>query len=200
MNLKSIIKENQSIVIKENCELVIKKSNCDISFLKNVNKVYISELVDSKISFVIASDISILFFHKDGNSKSNIKIKLTKHNAHATIREIALTTKDHQYEKNIELIHKHKSTFSDFKFFGFATNNSKIKISALSIVKKGMSKSEAHQMINIITEKNAHGEGQPGLLIDDFDVKASHGNSIGQISNKEVYYLQTKGIDKSLAQ
>ncbi len=51
----------------------------------------------------------------------------------------------------------------------------------------------------MVTEDKAKAIGQPGLFIDDFDLKASHGNSIGQIDQRTLYYLQSKGISKANA-
>ena len=199
MKTKKIDNCFEKLVIDEPLELLITDSKTTISFTPSVKHIFVSSLINSDLIFEIEHDISILFLHNKGNSDCNITIKLVNLKARALIREVCLTTKNDKYNKNLKLIHDAKETFSDYKFFGFAIDESKLRISALSKIYKGMSRSEAHQMLNIITDGNARGEGQPGLLIDDYDVKASHGNSIGQVSDRDIYYLQTKGIKKMAA-
>ncbi len=60
-----------------------------------------------------------------------------------------------------------------------------------------MARSEAHQKIFVIISDQAKTSAHPNLVIDNFDVKASHANSIGQISPDQLYYLNSRGINKS---
>jgi len=39
----------------------------------------------------------------------------------------------------------------------------------------------------------------PKLLIDEYDVKASHGAAIGRINDDELFYLESRGLDETLA-
>jgi ABC-type transport system involved in Fe-S cluster assembly, permease component len=46
----------------------------------------------------------------------------------------------------------------------------------------------------------AHGDANPILLIDENDVLAGHAASVGQVDQKQLYYLMSRGIDKKTAQ
>lgn len=53
---------------------------------------------------------------------------------------------------------------------------------------------------NLLLSPKAHVDTKPELLIDADDVKAKHGATVGQINPDELFYLQSRGIDLSLAQ
>ena len=58
-----------------------------------------------------------------------------------------------------------------------------------------MKKSIAHQKNNgIILAKKAQLHANPLLLIDEFDVEASHGAAIGKIDDEQLYYLMSRGL------
>lgn len=162
--------------------------------------IYLFEkLIDSKVNINIKSNVKLIFLHDDKNSNSKVQINLVSDNANAIVREIVVTSDEQNFCKTVDIFHLAKKTKSDYVFFGFAKNKSNLKISVKSRILKGNSQSEAHQIIRILTTDSAQATGEPGLLIDDFDVKASHGNSIGQVSERDLYYLQTKGVDKECA-
>lgn len=61
--------------------------------------------------------------------------------------------------------------------------------------------SEARQTNhNLLLSKSAQVESQPQLEIQADDVKATHGATSGQISEDELFYLQSRGIERARAQ
>jgi Fe-S cluster assembly protein SufD len=40
----------------------------------------------------------------------------------------------------------------------------------------------------------------PILLIDEYDVKAGHGATVGKIEEQQLYYLQSRGLTKAEAE
>ena len=49
---------------------------------------------------------------------------------------------------------------------------------------------------NLILSKSAHVFTRPQLKVAAHDIKCSHGSTIGQISEEEYFYLQSRGIDR----
>src|SRR5690606_36416229 len=47
---------------------------------------------------------------------------------------------------------------------------------------------------NLLLSKKAHAFSRPQLEIFADDVKCSHGSTTGQISQEELFYLETRGI------
>lgn len=61
-------------------------------------------------------------------------------------------------------------------------------------------KTEAFQMNhNLILGKRASANSKPNLEIFADDVKASHGATVGQIDQEQLFYLQTRGIPRRIA-
>lgn len=180
-----------------NWKFVNKNETIDIP--KEEKIIFIDEVIDSSIIFNVSSKVKVIFNHDKKSTNSKIEFRLISREADLSVREIAYTSNDEKFIKDVVINHDSKNSISDYKFFGFASDKSNLRISAKSKIKKGMSKSEAHQIIRVITSEEAKATGEPGLFIDDYDVKASHGNSIGQVNERELYYLQSKGINKKSA-
>jgi Fe-S cluster assembly protein SufD len=52
---------------------------------------------------------------------------------------------------------------------------------------------------NLLLSKKAHVDTRPQLLISADDVKCTHGATVGQLSDEEAFYLETRGIKKERA-
>lgn len=52
---------------------------------------------------------------------------------------------------------------------------------------------------NLLLSKKAHIETRPQLLVSADDVKCSHGATVGQLSDEEAFYLESRGINKERA-
>ena len=48
----------------------------------------------------------------------------------------------------------------------------------------------------LLFDKNSLGKNNPVLLIEENDVKASHGSSIGKIDDDTMFYLCSRGLSK----
>ena len=67
-------------------------------------------------------------------------------------------------------------------------------------VRKGASKTEAYQSNrNIIGNDGARVYSKPTLEIYDDDVKCSHGSAIGQLDEKQIFYMRTRGLSEEQA-
>ncbi len=68
-------------------------------------------------------------------------------------------------------------------------------------VEKEAQKTEAYQLNNnLLLGSRAKAYSKPNLEIFADDVKASHGSTIGQLSEDELFYLQTRGLSKQQAE
>jgi Fe-S cluster assembly protein SufD len=52
---------------------------------------------------------------------------------------------------------------------------------------------------NLLLSKKAHIDTRPQLLVSADDVKCSHGATVGQLSDEETFYLESRGISKARA-
>ena len=67
-------------------------------------------------------------------------------------------------------------------------------------VADGAVKTEAYQSNrNIVGSKEAKMSSRPELEIYNDDVKCSHGCAVGQLDEKQLFYMRTRGLDESTA-
>lgn len=70
----------------------------------------------------------------------------------------------------------------------------------LIYVAPGSERTEAYQSNrNLVTSAEARMFSKPQLEIYNDDVKCSHGTAIGQLDEKQLFYMRTRGIDESTA-
>ncbi len=217
-----LIIENQQIktnLIKESQYLVISETNSknlEITLLCE-NKIHII-INDSKVTLNVPPKKKIKIFKEfyncevtfkiDGTLKINsliiptfkskniINFNLCSYQATLDVYDSALVNNQNHYDEIVNINHFHKSSFSDYAFYGIAKNKAFLGLNATSTIAPHMNKSEAHQKIAVIVMDQAKTEAHPSLVIDNYDVKASHANSIGQISPDHIYYLNARGINK----
>jgi len=64
-----------------------------------------------------------------------------------------------------------------------------------------MKQADAYQSLKgIIASDQAIIEVNPILLIDEYDVKAGHGATIGKLDENSVYYLMSRGLTRKDAE
>ena len=67
-------------------------------------------------------------------------------------------------------------------------------------VHPGASGTDGYQLNRaLLMSREAQVFSKPELLIDNDDVKCSHGATIGQIDEQELFYLQSRGIPETQA-
>jgi Fe-S cluster assembly protein SufD len=96
--------------------------------------------------------------------------------------------------------HKHSHTYSsqlckgilNDEAFGIFNGTIKVFPDAQEITSSQLNK-------NLLLSKKAHIDTRPQLLISADDVKCTHGATVGQLSDEEAFYLESRGIKKSRA-
>lgn len=176
--------------VKSQESYVISQQNIDVLFYN---------IASSKINIEVQSSCNIYFLANGLSSEHDVEINIVNKKAQVQVYAISLVNKDHIQKTEISINHHAPETSCNYKFIGFAIDDSKLAIKAKNKIFKTMSGSSTHQLLKILTDNKASATAEPGLMIDDFDVVASHGNSIGQIDQRAIYYLESKGISREVA-
>lgn len=162
--------------------------------------VFIDGLVVDNVEIHIYSSVTFVLVSRNTPiNKGYLNFKLVNSNIDVNIKQLALTKNKESFDYEVDVEHLRKNTNCNYDFLGFAFDGSSIKIKAKNRIIQGMKGSNTHQSLRMFSDGNAIVVGQPGLMIEEFDVVASHGNSIGQIDRRLIYYLQTKGITSKMA-
>ena len=93
--------------------------------------------------------------------------------------------------------HLNNRCVSTMNHYGLITTNEPFTIEASGVVKKYAKGNDCRQALRCATFTNNKAITlKPMLYIDDFDCQAAHACTIGQISPRQMYYLQFKGLSR----
>lgn len=101
---------------------------------------------------------------------------------------------------NMKVSHHEKYTYGNMHNFAVVNSKGDYKMVADGSIQKGCTGSESHQETRVLTLGHDHRvEAIPILYIDENDVKASHALTVGQPDENQLYYLQSRGLNKAQA-
>ncbi|MGD9761949.1 MAG: SufD family Fe-S cluster assembly protein [Candidatus Izemoplasmatales bacterium] len=122
-------------------------------------------------------------------------VNLNGKNAKTEIELLNVGGNDSEYFVNQTVNHNEIATLSDINNWLISTENSKLKYTVTGKIVKGMEHSKCHQSNKgIMLASDSEIMVEPKLLIDEYDVEASHGAAIGQMDELQLYYLLSRGL------
>ena len=213
---------NTRIVLENNSaltyfEYLYNESDSSINFVSNVVVKENAHLTYSGISnFNILSVVSVVrnaFVKRYGNAKYNIaeindgtlesrtNIYLEEQYASATTKTVAITNKEQ--DANIRQLVEHNAPDTEgfIENYGVSNNNSTLIFEGIGKINKNMKRSVARQSNKgIVLGRKSRLDANPLLLIDEYDVVASHGAAIGKIDDEQLYYLMSRGLTLKVAE
>ncbi len=137
----------------------------------------------------------------DATTDSKTNIFLLQEYASGTSKTVAITNKQQEASFRQLIEHKAKNTEGYIENYGVANNNSTLVFEGVGKINKNMKRSIARQSNKgIVLGKTSRLDANPLLLIDEFDVEASHGAAIGKMDDEQLYYLMSRGLTLSNAQ
>ncbi|MDE5715785.1 MAG: SufD family Fe-S cluster assembly protein, partial [Anaeroplasmataceae bacterium] len=199
------------ILVEQNTKLIIEK-NIKMKILDCSN--------DSTIEMMINEDADVEYqILNSKNSKRFIqckgKINITQISLEPTVEELNLILQSPNADAKVELLslgnafsqvfkqsiwHNQKNTISNISNFGVAINKASILFDTTGKIDKGMAKSKCSQLSKgIVMDDTSSITSKPILLIDEYDVIANHGASIGKMSDESLFYLMSRGLTKQEA-
>jgi len=137
----------------------------------------------------------------NGRTKQDVDMDLLGEHAYGEVRTVAVASGNQEVLINTHLEHKAKHTEGYIEHYGVAADESYLGFEGTGKIHKGMSQSNAHQSNNgVVLGEYARLDANPLLLIDEYDVEASHGAAIGRIDEEQLYYLMSRGLSENDAQ
>ncbi len=98
---------------------------------------------------------------------------------------------------DVECLHQVKYTSSKMDHYAIVHEGAHYEMQASGKIVKGAIGSKSHQSTRVLTtSKKQTTKATPLLLIDENDVEASHACSVGQMDENQLYYLQSRGLNK----
>lgn len=134
-------------------------------------------------------------------TRNNIEITLLKEGAEASANGVFAISQDQICDNFSVIDHKVPQTNSNQLFKGILDDESHGIFTGKIRVNPDAQKINSQQVSkNLLLSKKAHVNARPILEIYADDVKCSHGAAIGQLDPDEIFYLETRGIQKNKAQ
>lgn len=206
-----------NLCIKGSLELVESYDfKCDSNFSKNIEVLKNSQVLryidNNSIAIVNSKIIENVHVMQDANVKCayvdfgndsvdmTINYTLEEKNASAQVRLASLAKAKEKKHVELAITHEAPYTTGIMDNYGVVKNEANLIIDGIGRIKTGNHQSNSHQTNKIIVfDKLCKAKANPYLYIDEYDVKASHGASVGKIDEEHLYYLQSRGLSKSEA-
>ncbi|HUU45700.1 MAG TPA: Fe-S cluster assembly protein SufD [Acidobacteriota bacterium] len=135
-----------------------------------------------------------------GMSKADCGAALADEGAQSYIFGLAIGDRDQHYDHRT--VHEHRSghTQSDIKFKVALRDTANSAYTGLIRIDEKAAFCEAYQENrNLILSPGARAETIPELEILNNEVHCSHGATVGRVDDREVFYLQSRGLDRAAA-
>ena len=115
----------------------------------------------------------------------------------ANLKIVTLGVKEQKTYFNSEVVNQGLSSKGDILQHGVLLDKSHIVFNGVGFIVKGATGSNAYQSSRMLTlSSDAKADANPMLLIDENDVMAGHGASLGRIDEEQLYYLQSRGLTR----
>lgn len=176
---------------KSKLEYVRQQSESPSAFHIGRTQVYLSEACEFNG-----------FSYQDG-------ARLARHNFHIYLHERmsdcqmngVYLTNDTQVLDNHTLIHHVAGECQSRQTYkGILNHQSRAIFNGKVLIGQGSSKASSEQLNkNLILSSQAEVDSKPELQIYNDDVKATHGSTIGQLNEDEIFYFESRGINRAKA-
>ncbi|MFW5888047.1 MAG: Fe-S cluster assembly protein SufD [Bacteriovoracia bacterium] len=133
-------------------------------------------------------------------SRHQLNISLNEHGASCQSHGLYALTEKQQCDNYTSILHLAPYTESEQLYKGILDDTSHAVFDGHVLIDRDAQKASASQLNkNLLLTKEAQINTQPQLEILADDVKATHGATIGQLSDDQLFYLQSRGIAKDKA-
>lgn len=178
-----------------------KEQNVDL-YVESGQKItyFALNLPGVKRTFHLAKDASLEYVELNLLASSqDLEVFLDGEGAFFNASTLTIGTNG-KYNFNQKVNHNAPRTNSNITNFAISFGDSNIVFKTIGKIENKMAHSSCKQLSKgIIISDNSAITSEPILLIDEYDVFASHGASIGKMSDEELFYLMSRGLSKEEA-
>lgn len=137
-------------------------------------------------------------------SKSTFKIvvnvNLKGRNSSVNSYLVSNCSKGLQKKFDVNVNHLNEETFALVKNRGCVQEDGTLLFDGCNFIQKGAVKSSTRQDSKIVVfDENIKSRCMPTLKIDENDIQASHAATLGRVNENDLFYLESRGLDKKEA-
>lgn len=192
--------EINNLVIEEDTELVFnfKDTSRDIYIVVEdnicLNIVDISFNTSNKINITLKNDSRVIYNKFSINSGDYIYTLLDGEYSNVVINNSVVNNDDTKMKFVIE--HNNTNTSSNLSNHGVNNSSGMLYFSVDSKINRSASLACANQENKIINLVKGDSKILPNLLVDNYDVSASHSAYISDFDKESMFYLKSRGISE----
>ena len=134
-------------------------------------------------------------------TRHHYEVRLKDEGAEAILNGASVLVSDEQVHNFIRIHHEAPHCTSHQLFKNVINDKGRSSFDGTVIVDQGAQQTYSDQLINnLMLSDEAHADNKPNLMIFADDVKCSHGATVGQIDEDQLFYLKTRGLSGEVAQ
>lgn len=121
--------------------------------------------------------------------------------SYADTKSVVIGRGDQNQNFTTEVRHWGKASNGYILIHGVMKDSARGIFNGIGKIEHGATKADAEQESRVLMlNKDARGDANPILLIDEDDVTAGHAASVGRVDPVQLYYLMSRGISKAEAE
>ena len=169
-------------------------SQCNLAKLSLMTNLSVSVAANAKYKFVGTSKSSRFV-------RNNIDVKITGEQGYCQLDGLYQCGASEFVDNHTSIDHMVGNTMSDQLCKGVLDATGKAVFNGKVYVRQDAQKVEAFQLNKtLLLSSEAQIDTKPELQIDADDVKCSHGATISNLSRQELFYFQTRGVTRDVAE
>lgn len=159
----------------------------------NMNKLRVFQKRDSRFHAVNGSGGCRL-------ARTHYEVRLQEEGAELELKNAAVLVDEEQAHHFVRVHHEAPHCTSHQHFKNVVDGKGRASVDGTVIVNQGAQQTSSDQLLNnLMLSDQAHCDNKPNLMIFADDVKCTHGATVGQIDEDQLFYLKTRGLADRLA-
>lgn len=133
-------------------------------------------------------------------SKMTMGCDVSAPNSNAYLSGLFFADRDQHVDQRTLQQHSAPNTYSNLLYKGAVKDQGHSVYQGIIAASRGAIKVDAYQMNNnLVLNSGAKADSLPGLKIDADDLKCSHGSTMGNLDEEQLFYLRCRGFSEAEA-
>jgi len=134
-------------------------------------------------------------------SRVDLNARLLGPGANSDMLGLSFGSGEQHFDHNTSQDHEAANTHSDLLYKGALDDRARSVFRGIIRVHPGAQQTDAYQTNrNLLLSEKARADSLPNLEIEADDVRCSHGATVGQLDEEILFYLMSRGIERSRAE
>ena len=159
--------------------------------------VWLNKIPEGKLEVVLGESLTVWFLCTKELRAEPLEIILHE-NAELTLTGLVAIGQKEHVESLVTITHKGRHSVSRVSFKAVLFDNSNLKLEPRARIIKGACDANTNVIIRtLLVGSEARDTSIPSMEIDEQEVSARHAATIGRVGEEELFYLQSRGLDRA---